>query len=243
MNASRGPVPPDEREHFLALVAHELRSPLNGIKSWAHVLERYVHDHGGDETAEKAVAGIMLGVEQQVALIEEFVDGARILCGVAELSQQPMRLEAALADAIASTSSAASGKHVQVVNGSPAEGVVVNGDFARLQQLLVRLLDNAIRFSPPGSRVQVDGGCDRRNAWIAVGDEGPAISSAALTQIFEPFGPVDASRGRRAHLLGLGLAVSRRIAELHGGTLDCASGAQHGATFRLTLPLLQRTAA
>ena len=241
MTGSADGWPGGAREHFLSLVSHELRTPLNGIKSWAHVLERHLSGKPPDEMAEKAVAGILMGVEQQVALIEELVDAARVLGGSVELSRQPMRLEAALADAIAATALAAQDKGVEVVKSSPVASVLVHGDFARLQQVLARLLDNAIRFSPPSSRVRIDRGTDDLRTWIAIADEGPAIPPAALALLFEPPARgADPCRGRRAHMLGVGLAVSKRIAELHGGSLDCASeSARPGATFRLTLPKLR----
>ena len=229
----------DARERFVSLVSHELRSPLNGIKNWAHVLQRRLRDAGGDPAGERALEGILLGIEQELALIEELVEASHVLGGTMELSRQPVRLEAVLADALACCEPAARAKQVQLER-STAASAIVDGDFARLERLLSRLLDHSIRFSPSGSRVKVDSGRENGQAWVVIVDEGPAIPPSVLERLFDPFAAVDETHGRRAHVLGLVLPVSRRVAELHGGALDCSSDASaRGATFRLTLPVLQ----
>ena len=228
----------DARERFLALVSHELRSPLNGIKSWAHVLERCVRDAGDDPHAARAVEGILFGVDQELVLIEDLIEAARVLGGTVRLSRQPVQFDAVLADAIACCEPAARAKEVRIVRPRPAHAVV-DGDFARLQRLVARLLEHSIHFSPSGSRVELDAGCDDGHAWVMIADEGPSIPSSAIARLLDPFAAVDEGHSRRAHMLGLALPVANRVAELHGGVLECTSdAAARRTTFRLALPVL-----
>jgi signal transduction histidine kinase len=223
---------------FLAIVSHELRSPLNGIKSWTHVLENQLREDD-DPTTKRAVAGIVIGVEQQVRLIDDLLDVTRVLSGNPGLVKQVMALAPALVEAVEGLRAVAAEKGVQLVVDPALIDAQVHGDFARIHQIFANLLGNAIKFTPGGT-VWVSAAVEGAMARIEVRDNGAGIPLEFLPCVFDPFRQAEqaSASGRRQQGLGLGLALVRRVAELHGGHVTCESaGAGRGATFRVYLPL------
>ncbi|MDB5888458.1 MAG: sensory box protein [Rhodocyclales bacterium] len=224
------------RDQFLSVVSHELRSPLNGIQSWAHVLESQI-----DTTrpiVQRALAGIKTGVTQQVGLIEALLDATQILNGELNLLPQAYSLNGAIQAAVDGLQAEAQQKTIAVSFTPEVADIDMHGDVERVQQVIRHLLSNAIKFTNDGGDVHI--GVVRQDgmAIVSVEDNGNGIAPSFAATVFEPFRQVDSSQTRRAAGLGLGLAVSRRIAELHGGSLQCESeGIGHGSTFRVFLPL------
>ena len=225
------------RDQFLAIVSHELRSPLNGIKSWTHVLENHLRD--GDPRVQRALAGIMIGVEHQVRLIEDLLDVTRAFSGTLGLAKRPMPLLPALADAVETLRAAALDKELRIETEYAIGDREVHGDPDRIRQVFLNLLSNSVKFSRPGGTIWISASADDSMARVEVRDDGEGIAPEFVPFVFDPFRQADTTSSRRSQEgLGLGLALVQRLAELHGGYATCESpGLGRGATFRVYLPL------
>jgi PAS domain S-box-containing protein len=227
------------RDQFLAIVSHELRSPLNGIKSWTHVLENQLHETD-DPTMRRAIDGIMIGVEQQVRLIDDLLDMTRALSGNLGLAKQPMALAPSLLEAVEGLRAVAAEKGVRLIADGAIVDAEIHGDSGRVHQIFSNLVSNAIKFTPPGGSVWVSAAVDGGMARVEVRDDGAGIPAEFLPYVFDPFRQAEqaTASNRRQQGLGLGLALVQRLAELHGGHVACESaGRGRGATFRVHLPL------
>jgi signal transduction histidine kinase len=227
-----------DKDDLLAMVAHELRVPLNAIVGWAEVLlngkvpaER-LH-HGLDTIARNA--------RMQARLVEDLLDTSRIIAGKLTLSRAPVELGVVAGRAAETVAPMAKVKDVALEVVIDAGEHELMGDAARLQQVLWNVLSNAVKFSPPRSHVELTlQRCDGQLV-LAVRDNGIGIAPELLPHVFERFRQGEAGGTRRHGGLGLGLAIARRIVELHGGTIAAASdGPNRGATFTLTLPTTAR---
>jgi len=225
------------RDQFLAIVSHELRSPLNGIKSWTHVLQNVLRNP--DPTAARAIDGIMIGVEHQVRLIDDLLDVTRALSGNLGLAKQPMALVPVLAEATEGLRALAAEKSLQVVTRYAGSELEMRGDPDRIRQVFSNLLANAIKFTPNGGTVWISAVRQDAMACVEVRDTGAGIAPEFLPYVFDAFRQADqGASNRRQEGLGLGLALVKRLTELHGGYVTCESGgAGLGATFRVFLPL------
>ena len=230
------------RDQFLAIVSHELRSPLNGITSWAHVLGNSLRD--ADAGVRRALAGIMTGVEHQVGLIDDLLDMTRALSGNLKLARQSMALLPVLAEAVESLRGAALEKDVRLQSDFAIGEREVEADHDRVRQVFVNLVSHAIRSARAGGVVRVGARAEGHLACVEVRHDGIGIAADALAHVFDPFGPPDRAAGRHRGGLGLRLALVRRLVELHGGHVTCESdGIERGATFRVFLPLLPQSSA
>jgi PAS domain S-box-containing protein len=230
------------RDQFLAIVSHELRSPLNGITSWAHVLENSLRE--ADPGVKRALAGIMTGVEHQVSLIEDLLDMTRALGGNLSLARQPMALLPVLADTVETLRGAALEKDVRIEGDFAIGEREVEGDHDRVRQVFVNLVSHAIQCARAGGVVRVAARAEGRLGCIEVSHDGAGIAADALPHVFDPFGQPERAAGRHRGGLGLRLALAQRLAELHGGHVTCESeGIDRGATFRVFLPLLPQASA
>jgi PAS domain S-box-containing protein len=225
------------RDQFLAIVSHELRSPLNGIKSWTHVLANQLAN--ADPTVRRAIAGILIGVEHQVRLIDDLLDVTRALSGNLGLAKQRMPLLPVLADAVESLRATALEKDVQMETDYAIADREIHGDPDRIRQIFVNLITNAVKFTPAGGHIRVSAKPEGSMARIEVRDDGSGIDPDFLPYVFDPFRQADQGLSRRSQEgLGLGLALVQRLAQLHGGHVSCESdGPGRGATFRVHLPL------
>jgi PAS domain S-box-containing protein len=230
------------RDQFLAIVSHELRSPLNGIKSWTHVLENQLRS--ADPAVQRALAGIMIGVEHQVRLIDDLLDVTRAMSGNLGLAKQPMELLPVLADAVESLRAMALEKGLRIVTDFSIADREIHGDPDRIRQIFVNLLSNAVKFTPSGGAISVSARPDGVNARIEVRDDGVGIPAEFLPYLFDPFRQAEPESPSRGHEgLGLGLALVQRLAELHGGRVTCESeGLGRGAAFTVFLPLRRNLA-
>jgi PAS domain S-box-containing protein len=223
------------KDEFLAIVSHELRSPLNPILGWSRLLQTRKL---GEVKTREALATIERNVKLQTQLIDDLLDVARILRGKLSLNAVPVNLTLIIESAIETVRTAAIAKSILIHPVLPNVGEVW-GDSTRLQQIVWNLLSNAIKFTPEHGRVsvyleQIDG-----LAQITVTDTGKGISPEFLPHIFEYFRQEDSSITRQYGGLGLGLAIVRSLVEAHGGTIGAASpGVGEGAIFIIRLPLL-----
>jgi PAS domain S-box-containing protein len=225
------------KDEFLATLSHELRTPLNAILGWTQVLR--MQPRTEQEDVRRALGVIERNAHAQVQLIDDLLDLSRILAGQLRLDVQRVALVDVTRGAIESAQPAADAKGVRLESILDARRGLVSGDAARLQQVIWNLLSNAVKFTPKGGRVQVL--LERVNSHIeiTVSDTGIGISADFLPHVFGRFSQQDSTPGRKYAGLGLGLAISKQLVELHGGSIHAKSaGEGRGATFIVRLPLL-----
>ena len=223
------------KDEFLAILSHELRSPLNPILGWSRLLQ--THEFDADRTAE-ALATIERNAQLQTQLIDDLLDIAKILRGKLKLQKAAVDLASAMTEAIATMAIAASAKAI-IVKSEIVDTAQIWGDPGRLQQIIWNLLSNAIKFTPAGGQIDLRLQQDDRDAVMTVQDTGKGINADFLPNIFKSFHQEDASITRQHGGLGLGLAIVRYLVEAHGGQITVDSpGENQGSTFTLRLPLL-----
>ena len=220
------------KDEFLSVISHELRTPLTAMTNWLRVLRT---DKG--PLASRAIESIDRSARAQAKLIEDLLDVSRIVTGHMRLDLRPVDLPAVIRGAVETIRPTADAKGVRMLADldTPA---MVSGDPDRLQQVAWNLLSNAVKFTPRGGlvKVRVEGAADRDVRFV-VRDTGRGISPQFLPHIFERFRQADAAATRRHGGLGLGLAIVRHLAELHGGTVEVESAGEGlGAVFTVTLP-------
>lgn len=223
------------KDEFLAVLSHELRSPLSPILGWSKLLQTRKLDE--TQTAS-ALAIIERNAKLQTQLIDDLLDVAKILRGKLSLNVAEVNLSFVIAAALDTVKTAAVAKSISLHPLLPDIGQV-SGDAARLQQIVWNLLSNAIKFTPNGGKVDIWLQKVGNQAEITVRDTGKGISPDFLPYIFESFRQEDASITRKYGGLGLGLAIVRQLVEAHGGMISAESpGEGLGATFKIRLPLL-----
>ncbi|HEV7906263.1 MAG TPA: ATP-binding protein [Pyrinomonadaceae bacterium] len=227
------------KDAFLATVSHELRTPLTSMMGWAELLKLGMLDEKGQQHALDVIES---SARAQAQLIGDLLDISRIISGKLRLEVQPVELPPIIQAAMDVVHPAAEAKSLQLVARFGRNVGMVSGDPDRLQQVVWNLLSNAVKFTPEGGRVEVSLKRAGAQAELVVADNGAGINQDFLPHVFEHFRQADSTSTRKHGGLGLGLAIVRRLIELHGGTVEAESaGEGHGATFRIRLPLLRRT--
>lgn len=237
------------KDEFLAVLSHELRSPLNPILGWVKLLQ--TRKFNETKTAE-ALATIERNAQLQAQLIEDLLDISRIMRGKIALNATPVNLTYVISSALETVRLAAEAKSMQLQVTLASHALQVFGDATRLQQVVWNLLSNAIKFTPHGGRVEISlqqveerqgsrGASEFPSyAQIQVADTGKGIDPEFLPHVFEYFRQEDGSTTRKFGGLGLGLAIAKQVVEMHGGTIDANSpGEGRGATFTVKIPLMQ----
>lgn len=225
----------EAKDHFLATVSHELRTPLTSILGWAQMLGAGKLD---EAMRARAVGTIERNARMQAQLVEDLLDISRIVNGKMRLNVRLFQPQVAVEAAVEALRPAALANNItlQVVL-DPLAGPI-SGDPERLQQVMWNLLSNAVKFTPKGGRVHLVLKKVASNVEIVVSDNGAGIPPEHLPRIFDTFTQVDSSSTRKHGGLGLGLAIVRKLVELHGGTVGAASaGLGKGAQFTVRLPI------
>jgi len=224
------------KDEFLAVLSHELRSPLNPILGWSKLLQQ--NKLSPAKTAS-ALASIERNALLQSQLIDDLLDISRILSGKLSLNRMSVDLNMVMQAALETVRLAAEAKSLQIeTTFSPGIGMVM-GDSGRLQQVVWNLLSNAVKFTPQGGQISVRLTQTGTYAQILVTDTGKGINPEFLPYVFEHFRQEDGAITRKFGGLGLGLAIARQIVELHGGRIWVESrGEGQGASFTVELPLL-----
>jgi signal transduction histidine kinase len=222
------------KDEFLATVSHEIRTPLSAVIGWARILES---KQLPPEDAERAIAAIGRNATVLAHMIDDLLDTSRILNGAVRLVLRPVDLVAVAQEALDAVRPLAASKNVQLAFADVPGSRTVSGDAERLQQVFWNLLENAIKFTPGGGRVDVFIESAPEEVEVRVVDTGQGISPHLLPHVFERLRQADDATTRRSSGLGLGLGIARNLVELHGGTLQAASpGVGQGATFTVRLP-------
>ena len=223
------------KEDFLAVVSHELRTPIAAILLWVKLLRAgMLNERARNEAAEV----IEHSAKAQQQLIEDLLDVSRILSGKMRLALRPTDLAALAESAVEAVRPMAEARAVDLdVRLDPGLGVA-RIDPDRIQQVLWNLLTNAVKFTQADGRIELELRRLERELYIRVSDNGKGISPEFLPHVFERFRQADASTTRLESGLGLGMAITKQLVELHGGTIVAESpGEGSGATFVIRLPL------
>jgi PAS domain S-box-containing protein len=244
------------KDEFLAIVSHELRSPLNPILGWSKLLRTRRLD---EQKTDQALEVIERNAQMQAQLINDLLDVSRILRGKLSLDTRPVDLASTIQAALETVRLAAEAKSIQIHTQLEPHVGQVAGDAGRLQQVVWNLLTNAVKFTSAGGQVEVklslvnghssfaeaseqrtkDKGQRTKYAQITIRDTGKGINPEFLPHVFDQFRQESSATTRRFGGLGLGLAIVRYLVELHGGTVQANSpGEGQGATFTVKLPLM-----
>ncbi len=222
------------KDEFVAMVSHELRSPLNAMLGWSKILRK-----GGVDakTQAHAVEVIERSARAQQTLIEDLLDMARIVGGKLRLETRPVVLARVVEAAADVVRPAAAAREIELTTFIKSADEVT-GDTDRLQQVIWNLLSNAVKFTTHGGKVEVILERVGPSAQITVTDTGRGIKAEDLPFIFDRFRQADSSSARRSAGLGLGLALVKHLVELHGGQVSANSlGEGQGASFIVRLPV------
>ncbi|MDZ8136847.1 MAG: response regulator [Nostoc sp. DedQUE04] len=227
------------KDEFLAVLSHELRSPLNPILGWAQLLQK---GKLNPARQSEALLTIERNAKLQSQLIEDLLDVSRIMRGKLSLTVAPLNLIPVISAALETVRLAAEAKNINLqIDLEPT--APISGDAARLQQVVWNLLTNAVKFTPDDGQVIIELRQIAGQAQIRAIDTGIGIQPEFLPHVFEYFQQEDSSTTRRFGGLGLGLAIVRQIVELHGGTVKAESlGENQGATFTVQIPILNQSA-
>jgi signal transduction histidine kinase len=225
------------KDEFLAMLAHELRNPLGPVRNAVEILRRVGTD---EEAIAKAGDIIARQVAHMSRLVDDLLDVARIARGKVQLRAEQCDLTSVVRNTAEDYRPTFANAGVQLVVTMPDQPILLTGDPTRLAQVVGNLLHNSNKFTPADGRVDVQLSADvsSNTAVLMVHDTGAGMEANVLSRIFEPFSQADQNLDRNKGGLGLGLALVKGLAELHGGSVTAVSGgAGKGSTFTLRLPL------
>ncbi|MGH8241979.1 MAG: response regulator [Steroidobacteraceae bacterium] len=229
------------KDDFLAILAHELRNPLAPIRAAIAILQRQGSD---DPLLKKMRQTIDRQVQHMTRLIDDLLDVSRVTQGKINLKLEPVDIGAIVRQAVETHMPEIGARGHRLAVSAPDGPLGVNGDPVRLTQMIGNLVGNAAKFTPEGGRIEVEVSAADELATIVVRDSGIGIAEEYLSHVFEMFGQVRNPRPHRHDGLGIGLALVKRIVEMHQGQVEARSkGENLGSEFIVRLPLLQRAAA
>ena len=224
-----------QKNEFLAMLAHELRNPLAPIRNAGELLSRTLVS---DPQARSALATVERQVKHLTRLVDDLLDISRITQGRIELRRSPIRLDRVLAHAMEAVDPLVRQKHHRVALVSSRNPLMVNGDPERLVQCLGNILTNAAKYTPANGEIRIESRGEQGEAIITVSDNGVGIPPDLLPKVFDLFVQGERTLDRAQGGLGVGLAIVRRLIEMHGGSITASSaGLNRGAVFEIRLPL------
>jgi PAS domain S-box-containing protein len=223
------------KDEFLAMLAHELRNPLAPITVAAELLSRKARE--ADQV--ERIAGVVLRqVKHLTGLVDDLLDVSRVTRGLVVIDRQRVDLRLILAQAVEQVMPLIQARRHQLELPAQARPLVVCGDAKRLIQVLANLLNNAAKYTPPDGLLRVEMGIEGNQAQVAVSDNGIGMNADLIARAFELFSQAERDADRAQGGLGIGLAVVKRLVELHGGVISAGSaGPGKGSRFAVVLPL------
>lgn len=227
------------KDDFIAVVSHELRTPLNAILGWSQLLKKGLPK--GMELSE-AMLVIEQNAKSQAALIEDLLDVSRIVSGKVKITMQPVAIQELVDHCIETVALSAKEKNIEITQSSLFEKHEVSGDPTRLRQVILNLLTNAIKFTPPGGTIAVTAHAFSGRIEIRVKDTGVGMEPSFLPYAFEKYKQGSNTGARVGMGLGLGLAIVKQLVELHRGSVIATSeGKNKGSEFIVSLPELTQS--
>lgn len=223
------------KDEFLAVISHELKTPLNAIAGWNRILKM---PGISDETRQTAVEKIDKNLRIQTTIVEELLNFSDVMSADAAAPGRCIRMREVFEEALAAISVAAFQKGVTLVSDDGLDGETVTGDHARLRTALINVLANAIKFTPPGGCVEARVFADGSEIKCVITDDGVGIAPEFLPHVFERYKQCEDASTRHYGGLGLGLTIADHIVKLHRGSIEAESaGVGKGAKFTITLPI------
>jgi len=223
------------KNSFLGIAAHDLRNPIGNIRLIAHLLEEAIDDLTESERIS-LLGDINKQTHHMLTLLDDLLDVTQIEAGKLNLNLKPLDMGQFMAEMVQRQAVMAAVKGTQVIL-APVPAGKAQADPVHLRQVVDNLISNAVKYSPPGSTVTVKAETRRSSGWrINVEDEGPGITQADRKNIFKDFARLSARPTGGEKSIGLGLAISRRVVEAHGGKIGVDSEPGQGANFWFTLP-------
>ncbi|MEP7052869.1 MAG: ATP-binding protein [Pseudomonadota bacterium] len=223
------------KDEFLATVSHELRTPLNAILGWSQLL---LAGTLASDKREKALDSLARNAAAQARLVDDLLDVSRIISGKMRIEPALTNLTEALESALDVVRPAALAKGVELLTTIERDAGLVVADAGRIQQVVWNLLGNAVKFTPKHGQVRVNAARVGAQLEIVVADTGVGIKPEFLAHVFQRFSQEDGSIRRSHGGLGLGLAITKHLVEMHGGSIRAESaGEGHGSRFVVTLPI------
>jgi PAS domain S-box-containing protein len=221
------------KDEFLATLSHELRTPLTSILGWAQMIGT---GRSSDEEMRAGVDAIARAARAQSALIEDVLDISRITSGKMRVDRRPFSIRNVIQSAVETVQPGADARNIELrcdLAGDLGSPMI---DPDRMQQILWNLLSNAIKFTPQGGKVGIRANRGKNDIRIEVSDTGSGISPQFLPHLFQRFRQADSSSRRAYSGLGIGLALTKDLVTLHGGTIDVESEEGRGSRFIVTIP-------
>jgi PAS domain S-box-containing protein len=229
-----------QKNEFLAMLAHELRNPLAPIRSGLELLSMEGVD---DATVDETTAMMQRQVTHLVQLVDDLLDVSRIVTGKISLRKEPVEISQVIRAAAEEVQPVLDARGHELMVSMPQKTIVVDADVVRLTQVLTNLLTNAAKYTPTPSQIWLTVERDDGHVVIHVRDPGVGISAELLPDVFNLFVQADTSLARSEGGLGIGLTLTKRLMELHGGTIRAASeGADRGSEFTVSLPISKHAA-
>jgi len=225
----------ERKDEFLAVLVHELRNPLTALAAATHTLEKT--ESRGD-AASLAIAVVRRQVDHMSRLLDDLMNAARITHGLVQLRIEAVSMQDAVREAVETTRHQVEARQHRLSLHLPEEGIYVRGDAVRLQQIIVNLLTNAVKYTPMGGTIDLRVTRTLTDAVLVVRDDGMGISPEMLPKIFDMYSRATLPGQGQDDGLGIGLALVKGLVELHQGTVEARSpGEGCGSEFIVTLPL------
>jgi signal transduction histidine kinase len=222
------------KDEFLAMLAHELRNPLAPIMTAAELLGRKADDAG---QVERTGAVILRQVKHLTGLVDDLLDVSRVTRGLAVIDKHRIDMRSILAQAVEQAMPLIQARRHRLDLPSQTQALIVCGDTKRLIQVVANLLNNAAKYTPPGGLIQVGMGLAGDRIHIAVSDNGIGMNDDLIARAFDLFAQAERGADRAQGGLGIGLAIVKRLVELHGGAIGASSdGPGKGSRFTVLLP-------
>jgi K+-sensing histidine kinase KdpD len=225
------------KDEILSKVSHELRAPLTAVLGWVQTLGAA---RGDPERVERLLGRLERSADALAAVVDDLLEASRLKSGKLTVNLEPIELAGVIAAALDVVVIPAQEKQIRLEATIEPAGMIL-GDARRLRQMVINLVTNAVKFTPPGGRITVTLERDGEEVLLRVTDTGAGIPRSFLPHVFEPFAQADDRNPQGG--LGLGLSIVRHLVNVHAGTITAASeGEGYGATFTVRLPVLNEAA-
>ena len=231
----------ERRKEFVANVSHELRTPLTNVRSYAETLR----DAGDDiprGMADNFLDIIVTETDRMTHIVQDLLTLSRLDAGGGELSLSRFPFGAAIGSVVRANALNAQARGHELSWEPPGNLPEIEGDRNRLEQVMMNVIGNAVKYTPDGGHIRVSAGTEGKNVWMEVWDDGIGIPEEARDRVFERFYRVDKARSRESGGTGLGLSIAQEIVQRHHGTITLPPHDGPGTTVRMTLPVEQREA-
>jgi signal transduction histidine kinase len=225
-----------DKSQFLANMSHELRTPLNAIIGFAEIMQQQVYGPLANDKYLSCTGDILASGQHLLTMINQVLDLAKVESGRMNVHYEPVSLADIVEQSVRMVRPRADAKSLTIEIDAPWDLPAIDGDEVKLRQVMINLLSNAVKFTPSGGAVSVTAAIEADMAWLRVRDTGIGIAEDDLARVLEPFCQVDSPLGRSSEGTGLGLSLSKKLAEIMGGELTLSSALGLGTEVEIRIP-------